>query len=87
MACGKPVIASDLPTGVRFVNRHEVTGLLVPPGDPEALAAALGRLLGDPQLRARLGDAARRRVEQEFSAEGMVTRVMQVYEEVLGGRR
>jgi rhamnosyl/mannosyltransferase len=86
MACGKPVISSDLP-GVRFVNLNQVTGLIVPPGDSEALAAALQRLLGDERLRATLGNAARKRAELEFSAERMVRRVQQVYEEVLGGRR
>jgi rhamnosyl/mannosyltransferase len=86
MACGKPVIASDLETGVRFVNRHQETGLLVPPGDAEALAAALGRLLDDENLRVRLGAAAKRRAETEFSAEQMVRSVLGVYEEVLGRR-
>ena len=87
MACGRPVIASDLPTGVRFVNKNQMTGLLVPPGDSDALAAALQRLLGDERLRATLGNAAKRRAELEFSADRMVRRVQQVYEEVLGGRR
>jgi glycosyltransferase involved in cell wall biosynthesis len=87
MACGRPVIASDLPTGVRFVNKNQMTGLLVPPGDSDALAAALQRLLGDERLRQTLGNAAKRRAELEFSAERMVRRVQQVYEEVLGGRR
>ena len=45
MACGKPVVSSNLPTGVRVVNRHGMTDLLVPPGDPDALAEALNRLL------------------------------------------
>jgi glycosyltransferase involved in cell wall biosynthesis len=87
MACGKPVIGTDLPTGVRYVNKHQVTGLLVPPGDVEALATALHRLLGDARLRATLGNAAQGRARLEFSADIMVRRVMQVYEEVLGGRR
>ena len=87
MACGRPVIASDLPTGVRFVNKNQMTGLLVPPGDSDALAAALQRLLGDERLRQTLGNAAKRRAELEFSSDRMVRRVQQVYEEVLGGRR
>lgn len=82
MACGKAVIASDLPTGVRFLNRHEETGLLVPPQDPDALAAALQRLLEDPALRARLGAASQQRVDREFSAEQMVGETMRVYEDV-----
>jgi rhamnosyl/mannosyltransferase len=85
MACGKPVVASDLPTGVRLVTRHEETGLLVPPGDPRALASALERLLGDEALRAALGKAAQRRVEREFTAERMVARTLEVYGEALSG--
>jgi glycosyltransferase involved in cell wall biosynthesis len=46
---------------------NEATGLLVPPGDPAALAAALHRLMGDPRTRARLGDAGCRRVRAHFS--------------------
>jgi rhamnosyl/mannosyltransferase len=86
MACGKPVIASDLPTGVRFVNRHQMTGLLVPPGDSDALAEALHRLLSDERMRTTLGNAAKRRAELEFSAERMVSKTLEVYEGVLGRR-
>jgi rhamnosyl/mannosyltransferase len=85
MACGKPVISSDLPTGVRVVNRHMRTGLLVPPGDPDALAAALNRLLGDEPLRAELGQAARVRVAEDFGPEAMIERTLAVYDEVLEG--
>jgi rhamnosyl/mannosyltransferase len=85
MACGKPVVCSDLPTGVRFVNQHGVTGLLVPPGNPEALAEALNRLLDDPGLRDRMGRAARERVEREFRAERMISSTLEVYREVLAG--
>jgi len=52
-ACGVPVVASDSP-GLREAVRHEETGLLVPHGDVAALTEALGRLLRDPRLRARL---------------------------------
>jgi rhamnosyl/mannosyltransferase len=83
MACGKPVVSSDLPTGVSVVNRHERTGLLVPPGDPEALAEALNRLLGDQALRTALGQAARVRVEREFTPDGMIERTLAIYDEVL----
>ena len=83
MACGTPVVSSDLPTGIRAVNSHGVTGLLVPPGDSTALAGALTRLLGDDVLRTTLGRAARERVEREFTAERMVTETLSLYEGVL----
>ena len=85
MACGKPVVCSDLPTGLRFVNIHGVTGLRCPPGDAAALADALNRLLGDPALLARFGEAARRRVAEQFTVERMVARTLDVYERVLAG--
>jgi glycosyltransferase involved in cell wall biosynthesis len=58
MAWGRPVVASDV-GGLRDAIEDEVTGLLVPPGDIQALRSAIERLLGDPELRARLGAAAR----------------------------
>ena len=72
-----------LPTGVRSVNRHGVTGLVVPAGDPDALADALNRLLENPILRMELGDNARLRVEKEFRAERMVSATLEVYREIL----
>ena len=83
MACGKPVIATDLPTGVRFANQDEITGLLVPPRDADALARALRRVLDDAGLRERLGHAARQRVQREFTAARMIERTLLLYEEVL----
>jgi glycosyltransferase involved in cell wall biosynthesis len=62
MAAGRPIIASDLPA-IREVIEPEVHGLLVPPGDPEALASAIRRMLDDSQLRDRLARAARTRVD------------------------
>jgi len=83
MACGKPVISTDLPTGLRSVNRHMVTGLVVPPGDPCALAQALNLLLSREELRTNLGANARRHVELHFRVEDMVQRTKEVYYEVL----
>jgi glycosyltransferase involved in cell wall biosynthesis len=84
MACGKPVVSSDLPTGVRLVNQNGVTGRLIPPGDRDALARVLNELLEDNALRDGLGKAARLRVEQEFTAERMIVRTLALYEEALG---
>lgn len=83
MACEKPVVSSDLPTGVRLVNRDGKTGLFVPPGDHAGLAAAITRLLGDPDLRTRLGRTARQRVLREFSVDRMVDATVEVYSQVL----
>ncbi len=65
MAAGLPVVASDV-GGVAELVADGETGLLVPPGDPTALAAALQRLVADAPLRRRLGAAGRRRVEERF---------------------
>ena len=50
------------------------TGLLVPPGEVEPLAGALGRLLGDPELRRRMGEAGRRRYDERFRLDIMGAR-------------
>jgi glycosyltransferase involved in cell wall biosynthesis len=62
MACGLPIVASDLPT-FREVLDDGVTGLLVAPGSPQALAEGIGRLVRDPDLAGRLSSAARERAE------------------------
>lgn len=84
MACGKPVICTELGTGTSFVNQDGVTGLVVPPADAAALAGAINRLLADPELRRRFGEAGRRRALREFSAQVMVERLVHLYREVLG---
>jgi rhamnosyl/mannosyltransferase len=78
---GKPVVATDIPgSGVPWVNLHGVTGLNAPAGDPAALADALATLTGDPQLRRRLGAAARRRYLDEFGVDRMIDRTLRLYE-------
>jgi rhamnosyl/mannosyltransferase len=79
MACGIPVVSTDLPTGVPYVNQHGETGLVVPPGDDLALAAAIDDLLSDTTRRLRMGEAALRRAHAEFSAEVMGKKLMKVY--------
>jgi len=80
---GKPVIATRLGTGVEYVTRDEVTGLLVAPGDEQALAAALNRLLADTGLRDRLGAAGRQRVADTFSVEQMVGKTVALYRKLI----
>jgi glycosyltransferase involved in cell wall biosynthesis len=87
MAAARPVVASAV-GGLGEAVEHERTGLLVPPEDPEALAAALARLLEDPALCKRLGDAGPARVREGYSAERMVEAYDALYAEVLAeGRR
>lgn len=86
-ACGTPVVSTDLPTGVPFVNEDGVTGLIVPPGDAGALGGALRRLVDDPELRARLGAQARDRAHTMFTLQAMTTGVMDVYCEALEMRK
>ena len=68
MACGRPVVVTDTP-GMRDYVEHGSTGLLVPPGDVPALAAAVAELLADPQRAAAMGEAARHDVAKRFSTE------------------
>ena len=85
MACGKPVVSTALPSGVPWVNQHARTGIVVPPGDPDALAVAIQTLVADPALRRRMGEAARARVLAEFTADRMADRTLAVYRDVLNG--
>ncbi len=83
MACGLPVISTELGTGTSYVNVHNQTGLVVPPNDPPALAAAINKLLGDPQRRAQMGERGRKRVREEFSAVAMVRNTIAFYQEAV----
>lgn len=83
MAMAKPIVSCDVQTGVAWVNQNEITGLVVPPKNPRAIADAIARLSNDAALREKMGAAGRKRVEQEFTVDKMVARVMQVYENAL----
>jgi rhamnosyl/mannosyltransferase len=87
MACGTPVVNTALPTSAPRVSLDGVTGLTVPPGDPGALASAIARLLDDEALRARLGEAGRRRVRERFPLEAMVAATDRIYRRVLEASR
>ena len=82
MAAGRAVVATAV-GGVPEVVRDGVNGLLVPPGDVDAMANAIRRLAGDPDLRRRMGQAGRALVEAEFTAEHEAERTMAVYDRVL----
>jgi glycosyltransferase involved in cell wall biosynthesis len=81
MLAGLPVVATRV-SAVPEIVVDGVTGLLVPPGDEEAVAAALAALLADPERRRSLGEAGRRRAHDEFSVARMTDRTIALYEGV-----
>ncbi len=83
-ACGKPVVATRLGTGVELANLDGVTGINVPVADAAALADAINTLLNDGALRERLGRQARDRVKRDFNAAAIARREYSLYEEALG---
>jgi len=85
MAAGLPVVAAAA-GGVPELVEDGQTGILVPPGRPDALAAALGRLAADPALRRRLGGAGRRRAEAHFDIEACRRAHVDLYRELLAAR-
>ena len=85
MACGRPVVGSAV-GGIAFTVVDGETGLLVPPRDPAALAVRLRELLTRPELAARLGAAARARVEREFTWERVARRTAALYAALLTER-
>jgi len=82
MAAGLPVVATAV-GGTPEVVVDGVTGFLVPPRDPQALADAILRLLRNPELRQRMGEAGRARVAAHFSIEQMVHKTEALYEQLL----
>jgi rhamnosyl/mannosyltransferase len=79
---GKPSVSCELGTGSSFVNRHEETGLVVPPGNPGDLSAAVNRLLSNRQEREMFGKNARKRYLAHFTADAMVARYAEEYHEI-----
>jgi glycosyltransferase involved in cell wall biosynthesis len=84
MAAGRPVVAANA-GGIPEIVEHDVTGLLVTPGDVSGFAAGVQRLLADPALRHSLGAAGRRRAEQLFAVGPHAERVLQAYREIASG--
>src|SRR5205823_4711519 len=86
MAYGRPVVASATGGLLDLVADGE-TGLLVPPGDVPALRAACERLLADPELRIRLGAAARERAAERFGWPALTAQLVALYDEVVSSLR
>ncbi len=86
MEIGQPIVATSA-GGIPEVVVDGQTGVLVPPRDAPALAAAIVRLLRDPERQTRLGAAARTRVRKSFSVERMVQRILAAYDRLAGTPR
>jgi glycosyltransferase involved in cell wall biosynthesis len=84
-ACGRAIVASDVP-GCREAVADGISGILVKPHDTEGLANAIEGLLRDPARRAAMGRKGRERAEKEFSDEKIVRQTLAVYDELLSRR-
>ena len=80
-ACGLPIVTTDVP-GCREIVDDGVNGLLVPPRDGPATAAAIARLVDNPDLRRRMGEASRAMTVAEYGVDDFVRRTLSVYAEV-----
>lgn len=84
MSLGRPVIATKIPeSGVSWVNAHEVSGLNVPVRDPEALAEAIHKICGDPELWKRYSQGARQRYDDIFTKDEMINNLIETYTQLL----
>lgn len=85
-ACGLPLAATDV-GGCREIARPDQTGLIVPPGDPTALAEAWSRLADRPELRRSLGRAGRKLVEAEYTSAKMINDFQEIIERLVAENR
>ncbi len=79
MACGTPVVNTNIDSAVPEVSVHGITGLTVPPKNAEELASAINLLLNNEELRKRCGAAGRVRAAKEYTADLMAERIEAVY--------
>ncbi|MYN11321.1 glycosyltransferase family 4 protein [Pseudoduganella aquatica] len=82
---GKPMISSEIGTGTTYINVDQVTGLVVPPSDPQAFGAAMRTLWEQPELAAAMGRRAAERYEELFTAETMAHSYLALYRELAAG--
>ncbi|OGD94589.1 hypothetical protein A3A48_00265 [Candidatus Curtissbacteria bacterium RIFCSPLOWO2_01_FULL_37_9] len=83
-ACGKPVISTNLKTGVPYVNQNGKTGLVVEPRSHRTISSAIQILLSNEDMRDEMGRRGRLRAEEEFSINKMGERYLNLYNEVIG---
>ncbi len=85
MACAKPIVATDVGGNPESVKDGE-TGFIIPPRNPATMAEALKKLLTGAELRKRLGEAGRRRVERLFSKQKLIRSMDEFYQEILNSK-
>ena len=86
MSCGTPVLGTQI-GAFREIVEHDVSGWLVPPSSPEALASAIRMMWNDPELRRRLGEGGRQRILQKFNWRKAAEETLAVYEEIVPSKR
>jgi rhamnosyl/mannosyltransferase len=84
--CGKPLISAEVGSGTSHINIDQQTGLVVTPGCPQSLRAAMDRLFYHPREAERMGREARRRYEELFTGASMGRQYAEVYRSVLAER-
>lgn len=84
MACGKPVISTEVGSGTSFVNKDGGSGFVVEPRNSKALSNAVLKLLGNGSLRRRMGNNAYRRAKNFFTVEGMADSILKIYKRISG---
>ncbi|HEY1171518.1 MAG TPA: glycosyltransferase [Verrucomicrobiae bacterium] len=80
MACAKPIICTDLPSGVPWVNQHNVTGLVVKPSDVQDLRNGIKQLIENPALARKMGEQGRQRAAVEFTEDRMIDRYWELFQ-------
>ena len=83
MAAGRPIVNTSLDTGVPHVARHGIEAITVPPGDHDKLAEAINTLIGDPERRRRIGQAARQRAVTNYSTANFQKGIAAIYRRVV----
>jgi rhamnosyl/mannosyltransferase len=81
-ASGTPVVSTNLPTGVVYVNQHGGTGICVPPRDPKALTEAIQSLLANPSVRLEMGVRAQKRAQEQFDTKVMCRSYLDLYHDI-----
>ncbi len=84
MAAARPCVTTELGTGTSWLVQDGITGLVVPPKNPDALATALASLLADPDKRRQMGQAGQQRARNEFTIAKTTARIEAIYQEVIG---